>query len=118
MGAPSGAAVKFVIPQVVLPSKRSAAWEGMAAMTIRSLNVRRVTFHDLAWVRAAFYLADMRIGDLHAYEQALADAMESSGLIDNDKQIASWDGSRRYLDRKNPRVEFEIVDFDGEPEVI
>ena len=108
--------------QVVLPSKLSEAWERMAAMTI-SAEHGGEHCTGLVWVRASFFLADLRIGDLHAYEQSLADAIERSGLIDNDKQIASWDGSRRYLDRKNPRVEFEIVDlpepeFPSEPEVI
>ena len=75
-------------------------------------------------VKATFYRAG-DYGDLLGYEQALADVLQAEtwskpkpgqvpkklrdglGLIVDDKQIRSWDGSR--LEIGNPRIEIEIA---------
>ena len=58
-------------------------------------------------VRALVYRAANR-GDLVNYLQAIADALEAAGVVENDRLIVSWDGSRLLLDRKRPRVELEL----------
>jgi Holliday junction resolvase RusA-like endonuclease len=58
-------------------------------------------------VRALIY-RDAERGDLVGYLQAIGDALERAGVVANDKLIGSWDGSRRLIDRKQPRVEIEI----------
>jgi len=41
--------------------------------------------------------------------QATADILEKAGIIDNDKNIRSFDGSRiAGVDRDRPRVEINI----------
>lgn len=77
------------------------------------------------WVKAIFYAENANVGDLTGYEQGLADFLQSprmskktgkltrdgAGVIDDDKQIASWDGSRVRIDRADPRIELEIRPF-------
>ena len=74
-------------------------------------------------ITATFY-RERRIGDAVGFYQALADFLElclsckgkpgkcSCGvgafLLENDRWLASWDGSRLAKDPKNPRIELEI----------
>jgi hypothetical protein len=71
-------------------------------------------------VRALFY-RDRNIGDTCGYYQALGDWLQAprvskrgkrirngAGIIEDDRQIASWDGSRLRKDAENPRIEIEI----------
>jgi Holliday junction resolvase RusA-like endonuclease len=61
-------------------------------------------------IRAIFYIDADRTSDLTNYMEALADMLVHYGVIrdDNRKIIVSWDGSRVYVDRKNPRTEVTI----------
>ena len=36
---------------------------------------------------------------------ALADALEEAGIVENDRLIVSWDGSRLLKDAATPRIE-------------
>ena len=60
-------------------------------------------------VSAAFY-RDKLTGDAVGYYQALADALEEGRIVENDRLIVSWDGSRLLKDAKNPRIELEITE--------
>ena len=62
-------------------------------------------------VKALFY-RDRNIGDLDNYAHAVGDALQKAGVILNDKQIESWDKSRKLIDRVRPRVEITIEPFD------
>lgn len=57
--------------------------------------------------RALFY-RDARRGDAVGYYQGLADVLEELGIVENDRFIEQWDGSRLLLDRDNPRVELTL----------
>ena len=57
--------------------------------------------------RAIFY-RDRRIGDAVGFYQGLADLLEKRGVLEDDKWIVSWDGSRLDCDRERPRVEVEL----------
>lgn len=58
-------------------------------------------------VTALFY-RDRDVGDLVGYQQALADLLEDGGIIQNDRLIRSWDGTRLLKDAANPRIEISI----------
>ena len=47
-------------------------------------------------------------GDAVGYYQGLADALQEGGIVENDRLISSWDGSRVLLDKANPRIEIEL----------
>lgn len=61
-------------------------------------------------VTATYWMPDKRSWpDLIGLLQATADILEAAGIIDNDRNIVSWDGSRIVgVDKKHPRAEVEI----------
>jgi hypothetical protein len=92
-------------------------------------------------VSAIFYLDRNSGADLTGLMQAIGDALQSPmytcqrcrkrryqreccgivkltrkglGIIVDDAQIDSWDGTRRELDRANPRVEMQIALLDAQ----
>lgn len=56
-------------------------------------------------------------GDWCGYMQGIGDWMEHAGVLLNDRQIASWDGSRLYKDADNPRVELWVTPYVREGDV-
>ena len=60
--------------------------------------------------RALFY-RDADRGDLIGYMQGLADLLENCGILANDRQIISWDGSRLLKDAAHPRVEVTLEEM-------
>lgn len=56
----------------------------------------------------ALIYREKAIGDAVGYFQAIADALEHAGAVENDRLIVSWDGSRLLKDAANPRVEVEL----------
>lgn len=89
----------------VLPSKAYEEWEKQA--------------HDWAWfykprsliaapvsVEAHIFYAGPQ-PDLSGCLESIGDCLEGIVWV-NDKQIVSWDGSRLYHDKKNPRTELII----------
>ena len=88
------------------PSPQYVAWaETFTAEVLRQRLVLKLS--GPLTVRALFY-RDRAIGDLTGYLQALGDALQKAGVIENDRQILSWDGSRLLKDAAHPRVEVEI----------
>lgn len=67
-----------------------------------------IPFDGPVQVRATFY-RDKNLGDLVGYFQMLADCLEKSCVVVNDRLIMSWDGSRMTKDSDNPRTEVEIT---------
>jgi Holliday junction resolvase RusA-like endonuclease len=55
------------------------------------------------------YLGSRRRVDLSNSYQAVEDALQHAGVLANDWQIASHDGSRRRYDKANPRVEITLT---------
>lgn len=47
-------------------------------------------------------------GDAVGYYQAIADALQEAGIVKNDAQIISWNGSQLDKDAKRPRIEVEL----------
>lgn len=56
----------------------------------------------------ATFFRERAVGDLVNYMQALADALESAHILEDDKWILSWDGTRLDKDAEKPRVELEL----------
>ena len=57
---------------------------------------------------AAIFYRDALRGDAVGYYQGLADVLEYYRIVDDDKYLVSWDGSRLEKDAKNPRVEVTL----------
>jgi hypothetical protein len=58
-------------------------------------------------LRALVY-RDADRGDLVGYLQAISDLLQAGGVIQDDRLIYSYDGSRLLLDRQRPRVELVL----------
>jgi Holliday junction resolvase RusA-like endonuclease len=102
----------------VLPSKQWARWVTSAVIVTPAmdgkvmidgrlgrvfLGVQPLTTRPVCCC-ARFY-RDADRGDLVGYQQGLADLLEKRGVLKNDRQIVSWDGSRLLKDATHPRVE-------------
>lgn len=93
---------------LVLPSKAYRAYEKHAIRLLKAEAGQ--TFSGLIAVRVLYWLKDNRRPDLTNLLQATADILEKAGMITNDRNIVSWDGSRIMgTDRDNPRAEIEIT---------
>jgi len=67
------------------------------------------TIIDKINLQALYYMPDKRIPDLLNLLQATADILEKARVIDNDKDIVSFDGSMiMWVDKANPRTEITI----------
>ncbi len=62
---------------------------------------------------AAIFYRDALRGDAVGYYQGLADALESAGVLSDDKWITQWDGSRLRKDAKRSRIEVTLTALDG-----
>lgn len=116
--------------QKIIPSKAHEAWFKSALTYVPIIKLKLLRDVDLpiagdVAVLALFY-RDRASGDLLGYEQALADflqepiyrmdkrtgkqklARKGAGVIRDDVQIVSWDGSRLMKDADNPRIEVTI----------
>lgn len=89
-----------------MPSRQFVAYQDAALWHLRHL--RRAPIAVPCNVAATFY-RDANRGDALGYYQALADILERARVVENDRLIESWDGSRLELDRQNPRVELVIT---------
>lgn len=93
-----------------MSSKAYQEWNASAQMQIalfRARNKQILTWDRQVNCKALFYRhAD--VGDAVGFYQALADALQEGGILVNDRQIVSWDGSRMLKDAENPRVELTI----------
>ncbi len=56
----------------------------------------------------ALFYREALTGDAVGYYQALADALQEARIVENDKLIVSWDGSRLLKDAATPRVEVAL----------
>ena len=95
-----------------LPSAAYSAWDRMAQMQLGKYRAQCPNgwmFQRPVNVCAIFY-REALVGDAVGFYQALADTLEKGGIVENDRLIVSWDGSRLLKDKDNPRVEIEITE--------
>ena len=94
----------------VLPSEAHEKWHKGAILECLYIKAELVRsgvslpIADAVNVRAVFY-RESRVGDACGFYQALGDLLQDAGIIVNDSQIASWDGSRLEKDADRPRIE-------------
>jgi Holliday junction resolvase RusA-like endonuclease len=87
----------------VLPSKAYCEWEEQARKIIHKRNPLLTS--DVT-VEAHIYYSGQQ-PDLSGCMESLGDCLE--GVIwENDRQIISWDGTRLYHDKNNPRTEIIV----------
>jgi len=83
------------------------AWNAMAVASLRrdiaSLAGARRPITVPVNCRALFF-REALTGDAVGYYQALADTLENAGVVENDKLIVSWDGTRLLKDAGLPRI--------------
>ena len=102
----------------ILPSKKYKEYENTCLSLIPREARQNVDYP--VNVKAVFYRSTAHRVDKVNLEEALHDILVKAGVLSDDSAISpsvvvSTDGSRVYLDRKNPRSEVEIteVEYDG-----
>lgn len=97
----------------VLPSLAYEEWEAAALRECMMIKPKLIAagielpiLHPVG-VEALIY-RDRNVGDLSNFLEAIGDMLQAAGIIQDDKQIEDWDGSRRLKDAANPRVEIFI----------
>lgn len=91
----------------IVPSEKYLEWHDAAVPQLRRAHL--VAGIDAPVNCRAIFYREKLIGDAVGFYQGLADVLEESGVLANDKWIVSWDGSRMAKDSKNPRIEFELT---------
>lgn len=109
----SGRIVKCGNFPKLLPSKAYTQYEANCLKQITGAHKGKIK--GKCWVKALYWLPDRRWWpDLLGVEQATGDILQKAGVIANDKDIISWDGSRiAGIDKDNPRTEVEIREVEG-----
>jgi Holliday junction resolvase RusA-like endonuclease len=90
----------------VLQSKQYRQYEEDC---LKQLMICRARFAGPVRMKCLYWMPNRRRPDLLGLLQATADILEKAQIIDNDRNVVSFDGSRiAGVDRENPRVEIEI----------
>lgn len=102
---------------VVAPSEKYALWVRNVSEKLRLAWITQ-SGSNKAWegdveVQALFLRVDRR-ADLVNLMQALADLLQYSGVLKNDSQIKSWDGTRHGLNKFEPCVAMVMRKFENE----
>jgi len=95
---------------VIFQSKAYRDFEKTALQSLADYQGPRFT--GPVQVKATYWLADNRHPDLNNLMAATADILEKAGIIRNDRDIISWDGSRILGVSHNPRTEIVITSMD------
>lgn len=95
---------------IPIPSKAWMKWASEALIRTGAIETQlRLNATETIRVpvncRALFYCDTARSVDIVNLMEGLADLLEKRGVIENDRQIIQWDGTRKFIDRENPRVE-------------
>lgn len=94
----------------LLPSKAWERWANMVSPMLRAWALRNQLQPIASPVNcAALFYRDADRGDAVGFYQGLADVLEKAGIVENDKHIVSWDGSRLRKDAARPRVELALT---------
>ena len=101
----------------IIQSKQYRAYEKECLQQIKG-QYNTATVYDDRMIfgkislKALYYMPDKRLPDLLNLLQATADIVEKAQVIENDKNIVSFDGSRIMgVDKENPRVEIYIEEM-------
>ena len=107
-----------IFPTIV-PSTAHKKWDKESRDYITEIMAdlfnRRIIKHlneKDVWVSAKIYYKGPE-PDLSGCLESIGDLLQPD-IIKDDKQIRSWDGSRTYHDKKNPRIELVIGEYNEE----
>ena len=95
---------------LIIQSKTYREYEKMALISLADYQGPR--FNGPVQVKASYWLADNRRPDLNNLMAATADILEKAGILKNDRDIVSWDGSRIMGVSPEPRTEIVITSVD------
>ena len=96
----------------IIQSKQYRAYEKECLKQIFEQWGMRIGYAGNLTLQALYYMPDRRRPDLLNLLQATADIVEKAGVIANDRDIVSFDGSRiMEVDKENPRVEIFIEEM-------
>lgn len=95
---------------MILPSKRYKDYEKVCEPFLPPLEI-----DSPVTVRCHYYMPTKRRVDLVNLLEATDDVLVKYRVLtdDNNKIIASHDGSRVFYDKENPRTEIWIEEYDG-----
>lgn len=98
----------------IAPSKQYKAYEAQCLKQITGKHRQQIDTPSN--VRMVYYMRTRRRVDLTNLQEATLDILVHAGVLadDNCKIAAAYDGSCVKHDKINPRVEIEIVPWDGE----
>lgn len=94
--------------RIIRPSEAWITWRDQ----VRAYTIAKPAFTlglTLPLNCAAIFYRDRETGDATGYYQGLADILEECGIVENDKHLVSWDGSRLKKDKHHPRVEVTLT---------
>ena len=99
----------------ILPSKKYKEYENTCLSLIPKEARQNVDYP--VNIKAVFYRSTAHRVDKVNLEEALHDILVKAGVLADDSAISptvvvSTDGSRVYLDRKNPRTQVEITEVE------
>jgi len=96
----------------IIQSKQYREYEKNCLLQIQAQHFMTLTFTSKVSLKALYYMPDKRLPDLLNLLQATADIVEKAQVIENDKNIVSFDGSRIMgVDKENPRCEIFIEEM-------
>jgi Holliday junction resolvase RusA-like endonuclease len=98
---------------ITIASKAYRAWNKSAQMYLMVFRTKCLVPLPLKMpvnCRALFYQTQ-DVADANNLYAALADALQEGRIIENDKQIRSWDGSRMFIDKQNPRCDVFLEEY-------
>lgn len=95
----------------ILPSAAWSEWAEKAVLELATQTRKmRQSFPLLeSYNCEALFYREAARGDAVGFYQGLADVLEKAGVVADDRQLTSWDGSRLLKDSENPRVEVTIT---------
>lgn len=114
---------------VLIPSKAYREWEAAAIRSLLGEGIIARVPGDKPVYRAygaminspvncrALIYRDALRGDAVGYYQAIGDFLELAGIVENDKWLVSWDGSRLAKDSARPRIELELTPICDSPQL-
>lgn len=106
----SGRIVPIGGRHILLPSEAWQTWADAVVPAIKAWATRQRLQPISRPVNcAAVFFRDALRGDAVGFYQGLADVLQHAGIVENDKHIVSWDGSRLRKDASRPRVELELT---------
>jgi Holliday junction resolvase RusA-like endonuclease len=88
-------------------TKETVEWEREAQAIILSTKGRKKLIGHVYVGVELFLKYDRDVEN----NKPINDALEDNGIIDNDRQVTHLN-VKKYMDKKNPRIEIEVVEID------